>query len=215
MSHTSHEECPAHDTTMHRPAEASRAIRKKLKHGNAHQQYRALVASVCSIQVAVVILTIRPDLEGSCGELWRQIHLYDIPSSLISSAKLVIGTASFADDHLTDAIKNLSADHAADMKVRKKLMAVLASWQEQFQSDPSMSTVAGLYKQCIREGRYQTYQGVAHPGGAEDNKKEQAKARNAEGERQQGSRQNVGNHFVFEKVQTLLARSGIDVNVSK
>lgn len=28
-----------------RPAEASRAIRKKIKHGNAHEQYRALVVS--------------------------------------------------------------------------------------------------------------------------------------------------------------------------
>ena len=27
------------------PAEASRAVRKKLKHGNSHQQYRALVVS--------------------------------------------------------------------------------------------------------------------------------------------------------------------------
>ena len=26
-----------------RPAEASRALRKKLKHGNSHQQYRSMV----------------------------------------------------------------------------------------------------------------------------------------------------------------------------
>ena len=30
----------------HRPAEASRALRKKLKHGDSHQQYRALVVSI-------------------------------------------------------------------------------------------------------------------------------------------------------------------------
>ncbi|KAG5719666.1 Protein lsb5 [Termitomyces sp. T112] len=146
------------------PAEVSRAIRKKLKHGNAHQQYRALVLLKALVE--------------NCG------------------AKF---TSSFADGHLTDAIKNLSADHTVDKKVRKKLIAVLASWQEQFKSDSSMSAVAGLYKQCIREGRYQTYRDVAHPVGTEDNMKEQGNTTKAEEERQQRSRQNVGNQFVFEK----------------
>ncbi|KAG6862158.1 hypothetical protein C0995_004240 [Termitomyces sp. Mi166 len=153
------------------PAEASRAIRKKLKHGNAHQQYRALV--------------ILKALVENCD------------------AKFI---SNFADEQLTDAIRNLSADHSVDKKVRKKLMAVLASWQEQFKSDPSMSVIAGLYKQCSREGRRQSYQEVAHLVGAfnpEDRKKvekEQPKARKAEEERKQRSRQNLGNQFVFEKL---------------
>ena len=35
------EETAADEST--RPAEASRALRKKLKHGNSHQQYRSMV----------------------------------------------------------------------------------------------------------------------------------------------------------------------------
>ena len=33
----------------HSPAEASRAIRKKIKHGSSHQQYRALVVRLLPI----------------------------------------------------------------------------------------------------------------------------------------------------------------------
>ncbi|KAG6877876.1 hypothetical protein C0993_002877 [Termitomyces sp. T159_Od127] len=140
------------------PAEASRAVRKKLKHGNAHQQYRALVISKALVE--------------NCGAEF---------------------TSSFADGHLTDAIRNLSADYNADKKVRKKLMAVLASWQEQFKSDPSMSVLAGLYKQCVREGRSQTYQDVSHLIGTSsgDKRKEQTRERKAE---------EMGNQFVFEKL---------------
>lgn len=99
-------------------------------------------------------------------------------------------------------MKTLSADYNADKKVRKKLMAVLASWQEQFKSDPSMSVLAGLYKQCVREGRqHQPYQDVAHlmgtSSGDKKAEKEQTKARKAEEERQQG-------RFVFEKVRITL-----------
>lgn len=42
-----YERVQSFDAMFARPAEASRAVRKKLKHGNAHQQYRALVVSVC------------------------------------------------------------------------------------------------------------------------------------------------------------------------
>jgi LAS seventeen-binding protein 5 len=49
---------------------------------------------------------------------------------------------------LTDAIKQLAADSTTDQKVKKKLVAVLASWHSQFKDDPSMSVVAGLYGQC-------------------------------------------------------------------
>jgi vacuolar-type H+-ATPase subunit E/Vma4 len=58
--------------------------------------------------------------------------------------------ASFADGQLTDAIRNLASDPGTDKRVKKKLLAVLASWRDQFKSDPSMTLVAGLYKQCQR-----------------------------------------------------------------
>ncbi|KAH8099290.1 hypothetical protein BXZ70DRAFT_290826 [Cristinia sonorae] len=95
------------------PAEASRAIRKKLKHGDSHQQYRALVI-------------LRALVENG-GQKFQ---------------------SSFADSQLTDAIKSLAQESATDPKVKKKLLAVLASWHSQFKDDPSMSFVANLYKQC-------------------------------------------------------------------
>ncbi|KAJ7631181.1 hypothetical protein FB45DRAFT_559037 [Roridomyces roridus] len=94
------------------PAEASRAIRKKLKHGHPHQQYRALV--------------ILKALVENCGHKFQ---------------------TTFADGQLTDALKHLANDSFTDKKVKKKLLLVLASWHDQFKSDPSMSIVAGLYKQ--------------------------------------------------------------------
>ncbi|KAI0285296.1 hypothetical protein BGY98DRAFT_945221 [Russula aff. rugulosa BPL654] len=94
------------------PAEASRAIRKKIKHGNTHQQYRALV--------------ILNALVENCG---AKFH------------------GSFADGQLTDALKHLSTDHTTDPKVRKKVLAVLASWSRQFKDDRSAAGIAGLYRQ--------------------------------------------------------------------
>ncbi|KAG6832543.1 hypothetical protein H0H92_000172 [Tricholoma furcatifolium] len=180
------------------PAEASRALRKKLKHGNAHQQYRALVLLKALVE--------------NCGSKF---------------------TSSFADGHLTDAIKNLSADNSADKKVRKKLMAVLASWHDQFKNDPSMATVANLYRQCNREGRRQSYQEVAHLIGmpledkqreekeeakrAAKRAKEQAKERKAEEERQQRLRQRAASQpqrapFVFEKEKPKVLASIVEAS---
>lgn len=56
-------------------------------------------------------------------------------------------TATFADGQLTDALKHLANDSYTDKKVKKKLLLVLASWHDQFKSDPSMAMVAGLYRQ--------------------------------------------------------------------
>lgn len=56
--------------------------------------------------------------------------------------------ATFADGQLTDAIKHLASDPSTDPKVKKKLIAVLASWHNQFKTDPSMALVANLYRQC-------------------------------------------------------------------
>jgi len=94
------------------PTEASRAIRKKIKHGNTHQQYRALV--------------ILNALVENCGQKFQ---------------------SSFADGQLTDALKNLATDVTADTKVRKKVLAVLASWSRQFKDDRSAAGIAGLYRQ--------------------------------------------------------------------
>ncbi|KAF7307117.1 VHS domain protein [Mycena indigotica] len=101
------------------PTEASRAIRKKLKHGRPHQQYRALV----------------------------------ILKALVENGGHKFKT-TFADGQLTDALKNLASDMNTDKKVKKKALLVLASWQDQFKNDPSMSAVAGLYKQ-VRHDRHE------------------------------------------------------------
>ncbi|KAI9444820.1 hypothetical protein H4582DRAFT_2108628 [Lactarius indigo] len=94
------------------PAEASRAIRKKIKHGNSHQQYRALV--------------ILNALVENSGQKFQ---------------------STFADGQLTDALKNLATDPTTDPKVKKKVLAVLASWSRQFKDDRSAATIAGLYRQ--------------------------------------------------------------------
>ncbi|KAH7914765.1 hypothetical protein BJ138DRAFT_1177075 [Hygrophoropsis aurantiaca] len=95
------------------PAEASRAIRKKIKHGDSHHQYRALV----------------------------------ILKALVENGGHKFQT-NFADGQLTDAIKQLASDPTTDPKVKKKLLAVLLSWSNQFKNDPAMSIVSGLYRQC-------------------------------------------------------------------
>ncbi|KAK0208837.1 hypothetical protein DFS33DRAFT_1414243 [Desarmillaria ectypa] len=98
------------------PTEASRAIRKKLKHGSPHQQYRALV--------------ILKALVENCGDKFK---------------------TSFADGQLTDALKHLASDSYGNKRVKKKLILVLKSWHEQFQSDPSMSIFSNLYSQTVRD----------------------------------------------------------------
>jgi hypothetical protein len=55
--------------------------------------------------------------------------------------------ATFADGQLTDALKHLATDSGTDPKVKKKLLSVFASWHSQFKTDPSMTLVAGLYRQ--------------------------------------------------------------------
>jgi hypothetical protein len=42
----------------------------------------------------------------------------------------------------------LASESATDSKVKRKLLSVLLSWQNQFKSDPKMTLVAGLYKQA-------------------------------------------------------------------
>jgi hypothetical protein len=59
---------------------------------------------------------------------------------------------SFADGQLTDALKHLATDYTTDPKVRKKVLAVLASWSRQFKDDRSAAGIAGLYRQVKPAG---------------------------------------------------------------
>jgi LAS seventeen-binding protein 5 len=72
-------------------------------------------------------------------------------ANFLMTINLTTIVESFADNQLTDALKHLATDSSTDPKVKKKLLFVLASWNQQFKDDPSMSYVAGLYKQVKPE----------------------------------------------------------------
>lgn len=170
-------------------------------------------------------------VESSCRELRSKVPGYTI-SVVLSRPYLYSDAATFADSQLTDALKNLASDPSTDKKVYKKLLLVLGSWRDQFKGDPSMTLVAGLYKQCRGEGRRLSQQEVAHMVGisptAEDKKKtereqkeeakrkakqekqENEKRRREEEERRRKER-TEGNKpkralFPFEKVHSPFAR---------
>ncbi|KAJ7170100.1 hypothetical protein C8R46DRAFT_1091114 [Mycena filopes] len=128
------------------PTEASRAIRKKLKHGRPHQQYRALV--------------ILKALVENCGHKFQ---------------------TTFADGQLTDTLKHLANDPSTDKKVKKKLILILGSWADQFKSEPSMSAVAGLYKQTRHDRHERTHHletlGLPDVDAIERESKKKAKAK--------------------------------------
>ena len=101
-------------------------------------------------------------VESAGRELWSQVPKYVytfVPVDLLNYS-----TATFADGQLTDALKQLAADPATNQKVKKKLMAVLASWNAQFKSDPSMTLVANLYKHCRPERERPLSQGAPQIG---------------------------------------------------
>ena len=125
--------------------------------------------------------------------------------------------ATFADGYLTDAIKTLATDTSTDPKVRKKMISILASWQMQFKSDPAMSLVAGLYKQCkprpAREKEREQEEMLSSLGippadeerikKAKENKKEnqdRKRAKKAEEERRRNGKVRRA-RFDFEKVR--------------
>ncbi|KAJ7246301.1 hypothetical protein B0H12DRAFT_1126609 [Mycena haematopus] len=93
---------------------------------------------------------------GTRGKLWSQISKSHI---------LRPDSATFADGQLVETIKHLANDQMTDKKVKKKLLLVLASWQDQSKSEPSMANLAGLYKQVRhdREERTQNLQAMALP----------------------------------------------------
>lgn len=95
------------------------------------------------------------DPQCTRGKLRDKIPGYGspLPPSFISflrSSHLYIG--SFADGQLTDALKHLATDHTTDPKVRKKVLAVLASWSKQFKDDRGTAGIAGLYRQVKPAG---------------------------------------------------------------
>ena len=63
------------------------------------------------------------------------------------------------------------------MKVKKKLLLMLASWRNQYQNDPSMSMFAGLYGQCRGVSRMQSRPTEAPAVGSDTSKEEKKKAR--------------------------------------
>ena len=68
---------------------------------------------------------------------------YHFPPFVVSKHQ----SGTFADGQLTDALKNLATDPTTDPKVKKKVLAVLASWSRQFKDDRSAAAIAGLYRQ--------------------------------------------------------------------
>ena len=95
--------------------------------------------------------------------------------AFVSHSRLYTKIATFADSQLTDALRHLASDPGTDKTVYKKLLMVLGSWRDQFKDDPSMTLVAGLYKQCRGQNRQLSPQGVTHligvPPAVEDKKK--------------------------------------------
>ncbi|KAF7311097.1 VHS domain protein [Mycena chlorophos] len=179
------------------PAEASRAIRKKLKHGRPHQQYRALV----------------------------------ILKALVENGGHKFQT-TFADGQLTDALKNLATDSNTDKKVKKKVQLVLASWADQFKNDPSMSGIAGLYKQTRNDRHERSNQlemmGVPDMEAIERRKQKQearearereareAKEREAEARRKEKERKNRPKRapFDFEKEKPKVLGSIVEASTA-
>lgn len=90
-------------------------------------------------------------LVENCGQKFQSIYFPTVFIKRNPTKHYVTGT--FADGHLTDALKNIANDPNADKRVKKKLILVLGSWRDQFKSDPSMALVAGLYKQCRGDSR--------------------------------------------------------------
>ncbi|KAK7064037.1 VHS domain protein [Favolaschia claudopus] len=176
------------------PTEASRAIRKKLKHGRPHQQYRAVV--------------IMKALVENCGHKFQ---------------------STFADGPLIDTIKNLANDSMTDKKVKKKLVLVLVSWQDQFKSEPSMATLSGLYKQVRhdRDERSQNMQTMGLPDveamerearrkakQEKEKAKEQQRLEEAERRRKEKERKNRPKRapFDFEKEKPLVLGSIVEAS---
>lgn len=80
-------------------------------------------------------------------EFWPEIPECAFTITFPRSSCLRHQLGTFADGQLTDALKNLATDPTTDPKVKKKVLAVLASWSRQFKDDRSAAAIAGLYRQ--------------------------------------------------------------------
>ncbi len=96
-----------------------------------------------------------------------------VPRRILHDACSIEGT--FADAHLTDAIKQLAADSGTDPKVKRQLVSVLIAWRRQFEGDPSMSHVANLYKSVP-----QTHSSVVHAKAAQEHQENEYERRKRE-----------------------------------
>jgi hypothetical protein len=214
--------------------QSSGSIASPTEENQAWKPTSAIPCSACPChcsQSHVSALIVCAAIKGSCRELWFQISGYAI-SVFLTQPHSYHETATFADSQLTDALKQLASDPSADKRVYKKLLMVLGSWRDQFKGDPSMTLVAGLYKQCRGEGKRLSQQEVAHLVGisptledkrkTEKEQKEEAKRkvkqekqenerRRREEEERRRTERTEGNkpkraRFQFEKVHSLLAR---------
>jgi hypothetical protein len=151
----------------------------------------------------------------NCGEkfLRESSTLFDlIGSQLICCAF----EAAFSDGHLTDALRLIGSEVTVDKRVKKKLLLVLSSWKEQYASDPSMSLIAGLYKQCRiserREKERYNLMGLTHETERkaavkmqekEEKRLAKEKARLEEEERRKNKNKPKRVPFNFERVSAL------------
>jgi hypothetical protein len=97
------------------------------------------LSSLCLTQILNALVE-------NCGQKVHSTILF-LPQLPSLYRRLRSHAGSFADGQLTDALKHLATDSTTDTKVRKKVLAVLASWSRQFRDDRSAAGIAGLYRQ--------------------------------------------------------------------
>lgn len=98
---------------------------------------------------------------------------------------------SFADGHLTDALRHLATDPTADPKVRKKVLAVLASWSKQFKDDRSATGIAGLYRQVKPAGPSRRSEANQEPSVERERESEQRRRDKEEAKRREAKEKRV------------------------
>ncbi|KZO89661.1 hypothetical protein CALVIDRAFT_543393 [Calocera viscosa TUFC12733] len=81
------------------------------------------------------------------GNVHRQLRALTILKALVENCGPRFRT-SFANPQLCDRIKLMAADPMTDEHVKKRLIALLASWHRLWQDEPKMKVVADLYLAC-------------------------------------------------------------------
>ncbi|KAG6911606.1 hypothetical protein DXG01_011909 [Tephrocybe rancida] len=180
------------------PAEASRAIRKKLKHGNAHQQYRALVLLKALVE--------------NCGTKF---------TSSFADGQLTDAIKNLAGDNTADkkVRKKLMLVLAAwheQFKTDPSMSAIAALYQQCSKEGrrKSYQDVAHLIGMPLEDKKEQDKEEARR---AAKRDKEQAKERKAEEERQRRMRQSTSGRpqrtpFSFEKDKPKVLASIVDAS---